>query len=1592
MKSYTREQALKISTEYFTGDTLAADVFVKKYALSDGEKFYEASPKDMHKRLSKEFARIEKSYPNSMTEDEIFNLLDGFKYIVPQGSPMSSIGNDLQIQSTSNCFVVKSPYDSYGGILMTDQELVQIAKRRGGIGFDISTIRPKGMRTNNAAKTTDGIVVFMDRYSNSTREVAQNGRRGALMLTISVHHPEILAFINAKRNLNKVTGANISVRLSDEFMQAVKDDKEFELRWPVDSKDPETREMISARSVWDNIVENAHAAAEPGLLFWDTAKRMTPSDIYEEEGFGSVSTNPCFSKDTLIAVADGRNSVSIGDLAKEGLDVPVYSLNPSNGMIEIKTGRNPRKTGSNKKLLRVHLDDESYIDTTENHNFITKDGKKIQAKDLSAGESLPRFSKTPFKMNKDGNEYYQIHRNTNNYKDKRVSEHRLISEFNNPEAWILKYDKEKKNGWVDGGLVIHHKDYNGLNNTPSNLEVMTFKEHQKYHADHDCSGENNGRFIGISSEEIKEHAMCLTKSLVRKFSNSEWLEYAENNNLPKTFSKMHHKVLGNSPSKLATKCCIELGLFLGDPRLTQTLSKALSEGYNADIVQNKVFVEKNCEGCQSMFNTEYHKREISFCSHKCYLVKHNNNTKMHQKRTEKTVETHTLLMEGKMTKQAKIWSELNFHLKRKPLMKEWEQKCKEENISYRLKTKYGFQNFKEVYEAGQNYNHKVVKVEELPGLHDVYNITVDDNHTVSIITKEKENECGTKSYSGVSVANCGEIILSPYDSCRLLLVNLLSFVNNPYTADAVFDYELYDQVIGKAQRLMDDMIDLELEKIKKILAKIEADDEPEHVKKIEKDLWVKVRNACETGRRTGLGVTAVGDTLAALGIIYGSTKSISVVEKIYKHLCLSSYAESIKMAEERGSFAICNVEKEMGHPFIKRILDNLPTDIVEKYKKYGRRNIANTTTAPAGSVSCETQTTSGIEPAYLLEYKRRRKLMHNEELEPDFVDDIGDRWVEYKVYHHGFRKWMEISGKERVEDSPYFGATSNEIDWVSKIKMQAAAQKWICHAISNCVAAGETSIFTDKGMFEIEELAGQVKNNEEFSSIDFDVYSINKEGNKAKITQAYNNGQANVIRISCGGGRFITCTPFHKLVVVDENNEQVWRTAKDIQVGDVVVGRKGLNLWNNQSSQSSLSKLVGFPFEYNRKKISKDIKIPKRMTGKLARLLGYMFSDGFVSKTGIGLSQIKNDAAEDFCELVEEIFHVKVTSTKDNRASNLYSWRANSKELAAFMRWIGVTRHDENMRIPLAIRCSGKRYVKEFIRGLTLDGHVSECNLCVMTSISRRFLEQTQSLLLNMGIDAGVYQCHKECEVTFPAGNICKTKDAWSLIISHSSEAARYLSMVGFAEDRKSEESVIKFQKSSRVKLLGEIPDYGLRTMFRSEILPKIQSNSLYEKFNSLTSRDRQGCMLARESLLEMVDLGLVVKDYMLDTTYAFRQVVKVEKLTKKCQTYDLTVPNGNAYIANGFVSHNTTNVPEETSVEKIKKIYMTGWEQGCKGVTVYRDGSRSGVLVADKKKSKKYEIVTGDGSIMILNGSDMVEYEGKNVKLADIVEDLQLK
>ncbi|MCD4736847.1 MAG: adenosylcobalamin-dependent ribonucleoside-diphosphate reductase [Bacteroidales bacterium] len=604
LKHYTIEEILKTATEYFHGDELAANVWMNKYALKDSEgKIYELTPDDMHRRLAREVARIEKKYPNPISEEEIYQLFKNFEFIIPQGSPMAGMGNNFQISSLSNCFVIGNDgnSDSYGGIMKIDEEQVQLMKRRGGVGHDLSHIRPAGSPVKNSALTSTGIVPFMERYSNSTREVAQDGRRGALMLSISIKHPDSENFIDAKLESGKVTGANVSVKIDDEFMEAVLKGKPYVQQYPVESDNPVFTKEIDARKLWNKIIYNAWSSAEPGVLFWDTIKREAIPDCYVDYGFNTVSTNPC-----------------------------------------------------------------------------------------------------------------------------------------------------------------------------------------------------------------------------------------------------------------------------------------------------------------------------------------------------------------------------------------------------------------------------------------------------------------------------GEIPLCPYDSCRLLAINLYSYVENPFTENASFNSDLFTQHAHYAQRIMDDIIDLEIEKIDDILNKVKADPENHEIKAVERRLWEKIREKSLQGRRTGIGITAEGDMLAALGCRYGTEEATNFSIEVHKQLALEVYRSSVDLAAERGSFPIFDIEKEKNNPFINRIIEAAPV-VYEKMKRVGRRNIAMLTIAPTGSVSICTQTTSGIEPVYMINYKRRRKVNPNDKIaNVAFVDDVGDSWEEFNVFHPKFLSWLEVNGykndeiekfsdeklAEVIEKSPYHKATSNDVNWVEKVRMQGEVQKWIDHSIS----------------------------------------------------------------------------------------------------------------------------------------------------------------------------------------------------------------------------------------------------------------------------------------------------------------------------------------------------------------------------------------------------------------------------------------------------------------------------------------------------------------------------------------------------------------
>jgi ribonucleotide reductase alpha subunit len=908
--TYTHEEALEASVQYFEGDELAATVFVTKYALrtEDGE-LLEKTPIDMHRRLAREFARIEAKYPNPMNEDEIFALLDKFKYIVPQGSPMSAIGNPNQVQSISNCFVIDPPRDSYGSIARADENVLQIQKRRGGVGIDISNIRPRTVKVKNAAGSSDGIGIFMERYSNTTREVAQNGRRGALMITIDGRHPDVETFINTKRDRTKVTGANVSVRVTDDFMKAVENDEQYMLRWPVTVEVAAAgfTKTILARELWQQMMHAAWECAEPGILYWDTVKRLSMADEFADKGFETICTNPCFIGSTLVAVADGRNAVSLEQLTNEGLDVPVYSTNLETDQVEIKMGRFPRKTGTNRDVYRVTLDDGSSFVATPEHLVLLKNRTYKKVIDLEKNDAL-------FPFNSFNNNGYRQVCNTGapmiGGARRNRRQYRLIHEFYSGEIVDAKQ------------YAIHHVDYNSHNDSYSNLEVMNHEAHHALHSQRmrgdnnparrmmtdawrnnvsiATKGSNNPRYFDISNDELIEHGKKLF-AIEGRITKRTWYRYAASRGLPKVLSH---------PFRFGS------------------------------------------------------------------------------------------------------WS--NFH--------------------------------NQVAE-----NHKVINV-TYEGCVDVYDLTVDDNSNFHIITSWDDDKYITSS--GVCVHNCAELPLSRADSCRLLLLNLASYVNEPYTPTAKFDYALFAEHVIKAQRLMDDLVDLEIEAIDRILAKVESDPEPTSEKIRELALWKDIREACANGRRTGTGITALGDMLAALGQTYGSTDSIEITETVYRMLALNAHASSVIMARERGAFPAWESGRYADNEFAKQLAVASDSTIHEWFVKYGRRNIALTTTAPAGSVSTLTQTTSGIEPAYLLHYKRRKKLRDNEidnGARVDHVDALGDKWQEYDVYHHGLKKWMEVSGETDIEKSPYHKATSNDVDWVASVDLLAVAQKWTEHSISKTI-------------------------------------------------------------------------------------------------------------------------------------------------------------------------------------------------------------------------------------------------------------------------------------------------------------------------------------------------------------------------------------------------------------------------------------------------------------------------------------------------------------------------------------------------------------
>ena len=958
---YLEQDVRAAALEYFNGNQLAADVWVSKYALRSPDGLAELTPEDMHRRLAKEFARIESNYPNPMLEEHIYELLKDFEYVIPQGSPMSGIGNPYQVQSLSNCFVLRSPEDSYGGICLTDQEQAQLMKRRGGVGFDISNIRPKGLNTKNAAGTTDGIGLFMQRWSNTCREVAQDGRRGALMLTCSVHHPEILTFINIKKDLTKVTGANITITLTDEFRKAVEEDTTYEQRWPLTGV-PKITRQVNAKTIWNEIVKAARDCAEPGLAFIDTIKKNTPSDLYAE--FITIGCNPCVTGDTWILTSAGwrRAHTLLGQQVALKLDN--YDI--------LSTPQGFFSTGESN-VFELTLASGHRVNATKNHKFLTYSGWK-ELSDLSIG----------------------------------------TDEILLPNSQLYTFPDTTTDKFKQGYLVGAVTGDGWLGETEAQCAVWTTAQ--------------------PGWQGIKEQLETCW-SVLKLRSDFKGFRQEHNNKLffnSTSLATLCHHYLTETKSLqdvlIQEDCDFLAGFLRGIFDADGSVQGTHKKGVSIRLGSIKLDLLEDIQRLLSLFgiySNIYQNRNSDFPEYRL-LPDTNRKPKLYLCQP-----IHELVISNASLQNYNAY--IGFS-----------DTGKKDRLENLLKS----------YQRSLNKDKHFSRVEAIKeiGTRPVFDVT-----TISV-----NEQYQAFNANGLWAHNCSEIWMCADDSCRLMILNLFSYVINPYTSDARFDYSLFSKHTQQAMRLMDDLVDLEIEQIDKILAKIDLDPESEEIKQVERNLWQRIKNTAVRGRRTGLGWTGLGDTLAALGFIYGSQESIPIVISIQKTFAKAAYDSTINLAKERGAFPAFDYEKEKDSQYLNRVITN-KTD----WQVYGRRNIALLTEAPTGSSSMLAKlklnfdkteltnkftqirlfgTTSGIEPTLFLQSERRRKVNSP----ADFTDATGDHWQKYLVDHPGYYLYKSITG-DLSENSIYHNSLANSIDWKARVQLQAAIQQYVCHAISSTI-------------------------------------------------------------------------------------------------------------------------------------------------------------------------------------------------------------------------------------------------------------------------------------------------------------------------------------------------------------------------------------------------------------------------------------------------------------------------------------------------------------------------------------------------------------
>lgn len=1025
MNKLQRDEILKAATEYFKGDALAADVWMNKYALRNEEQIFEKTPDDMHDRLASEFARIEAKYNNPIDKETIFSLLKDFKYIIPAGSPMSGIGNDNQVVSISNCFVIgnSESSDSYGGILKIDEEEVQLMKRRGGVGLDLSHIRPIGSPVKNSALTSTGIVPFMERYSNSTKEVAQGGRRGALMISCSVHHINIMDFIDSKLEQGKITAANISVKVTDDFMKAVHSenglfihthpidlkldfndiDPNYELDVTYKGKKEGTYYKVSdAKKLWDKIILNAWKSAEPGVLFWDTIINESVPDCYPEHGFKTISTNPCFPSSEYLLTENGYET--FGELYRKqclnrvitdnrisynedgGAESPEkWVIDGNKEGVTIREASEVFLTQKDAEILELEFKKGFKLRCTPDHHIATMRGM-VEAKDIKEEDKV--LIPTPELTESIIGKLPQTD-------DERIAY--LIGMIAGDGCFSKSNNRVCIDIWGDDGDRM------------SNIVMKIIDELY----------ESKGKLVNIKNRNLSKYIIIKNEKANKIRIASAWLykllttEYDFNETNKQVVPNF---IMSNARQDLAKYYLASLFYCDG------TLGGNKKRGFSVRLAQsNKEFLQQVQLLLQAngLLFSLYKRRDAGYRK----------------------------MPDGKGG------------------LKEYFTKANYELISIN----YSIWNYLDII-GFNGYSNKESKVskEQNNEYYRFNKCVVDKMISRNVVGREDVyciKEPITKSIivSGLSTRRCGEIPLCPYDSCRLLALNLYSYVKNPFTTQAEFDFDLFKQHTKIAQKLMDDLVDLEIEKVDKILEKIASDPEPNHIKRTEQELWENIRRMGLLGRRTGLGITAEGDMLAALGMTYASDEAIEFVTKVHEILAISAYESSVDMAIDRGKFEIYDSSKEENSGFIQRIKATHP-ELYDRMIKHGRRNISLLTIAPNGSVSICTQTTSGIEPAFKVSYKRRRKINHNDNKGTCvFVDSEGQTWEEYNILHQKFAIWAEVNGydineiinnyteaqlEELIAKSPYNKSTANDIDWVQKVKLQGSVQKWVDHSIS----------------------------------------------------------------------------------------------------------------------------------------------------------------------------------------------------------------------------------------------------------------------------------------------------------------------------------------------------------------------------------------------------------------------------------------------------------------------------------------------------------------------------------------------------------------